>query len=67
VAKEYLAGRVIWSSVIFTLMPNYQQTIKVGGIEVPIVDVTPNETFRQVALWLKERVSKQPNTQNSEK
>ncbi len=59
VAKEYLAGRIIWSSVIFTLMPNYQQTIKAGGIEVPIVDVTPNETLRKVALWLKERVNKQ--------
>jgi len=59
VAKEYLAGRIIWSSVIFTLMPNYQQAIKVGGIEVPIVDVSPNETLRQVALWLKERVNKQ--------
>ncbi|MFN3621620.1 MAG: hypothetical protein ACK4TI_01895, partial [Nitrososphaerales archaeon] len=50
-------GKIIWSSVIFTLMPNYQQTIKVGAIEVPIIDITPNETFRQVALWLKERAS----------
>jgi hypothetical protein len=63
VAKEYLAGRIIWSSVAFTLMPNYQQAIKVGGIEVPIVDVSPNETLRQVARWLKEQVT----TQASEK
>jgi len=67
VAKEYLSGRIIWSSVLFTLMPNYQQTIKAGVMEVPIVDITPNETLRQVALWLKELVSKQPNTQTTGK
>ncbi|MEM1994752.1 MAG: hypothetical protein QXW32_04675 [Nitrososphaerales archaeon] len=69
VAKEYLAGKIIWSSVIFTLMPNYQQTIKIGAIEVPIIDITPNETFRQVALWLKEKVSQfseqQPNNRSA--
>jgi len=59
VAKEYLAGRIIWSSVVFTLMSSYQQTIKAGVIEVPIVDVTPNETLRKVAFWLKERVNMQ--------
>ena len=60
VAKEYLAGRIIWSSVIFTLMPNYQQTLKVGVIEVPVVDITPNETLRQAALWLKEQITEKP-------
>jgi len=67
VAKEYLAGRIIWSSVFFTLMPNFQQTIKAGVIEVPLVDVTPNETLKQVAQWLKERVGKQPDNQTFEK
>jgi len=67
VVKEYLAGRIIWSSVYFTFMPNYQQTIKAGVIEVPLVDVTPNETLRQVALWLKEQVNKQLSNQTSEK
>lgn len=67
VAKEYLSGRIIWSSVLFTLMPNYQQTIKGGVVEIPVVDITPNETLRQVALWLKEQVNAQPNTQASGK
>ncbi len=57
VVKEYLSGKIIWSSVIFTLMPNYQQSLKVGAIEVPLIDTTPNETLRQVALWLKERAT----------
>jgi len=53
--------------MFFILMLNYQRTIKAGVIEAPLVDVTPNKTLRHVALWLKERVSKQTNNQASEK
>ena len=56
VAQEYLNGRILWSSVLFALLPAYQQTIKVGTLEVPVIDATPNPIMQQVAHWLKEQV-----------
>ena len=36
-------------------MPTYQQIIKVGTLEIPVVNVTPNSILQQMAIWLKER------------
>lgn len=54
VAQEYLKGRVLWSSVVYAPMPSYQPMVKVGTIEVPVMDVSPNPTMQEVARWLKE-------------
>ncbi|RLF12635.1 MAG: hypothetical protein DRJ69_00795 [Thermoprotei archaeon] len=56
--REYLNGRVIWSSVMFTLMPNYQEFLKIDGVEVPVIDVSHNPSLRRVAKWLKARSKK---------
>jgi hypothetical protein len=53
--KEFLEGRIYWSSVMFALMPTFQSAIKSGGYEIPIIDATPNEIMREAALWLRER------------
>ena len=55
IAKEYLDGRIIWPSVIFAIMPSYQQVVKVGALEIPVIDVSPNSILRRVAKWLKAR------------
>ncbi len=56
--KEFLAGNIYWSSIMFALMPTFKSTIKAGGYEIPIVDSSPNEIMRQAAHWLKERAKK---------
>jgi hypothetical protein len=56
--KEYLGGRVIWSSVVFTLMPSYQEFLKIDGVEVPVIDVSHNPSLRRVAKWLKARAKR---------
>ncbi len=51
--KEFLEGRVYWSDVVFSLMPKYQSTIKVGTLDIPVIDVTPNPILREAAEWMK--------------
>jgi len=51
--KELLEGRVYWTNVSFVLAPKYHRTIELKGISMPVLDASPNKTFREVALWLK--------------
>lgn len=51
--KEFLEGRVYWSDVIFASMPEYRPIIKVGTIDIPVIDVTPNRVLREAANWMK--------------
>jgi len=51
--ERYLKGEAIWQSVIYALMPKYSPKIKVGGIEVPVLDGTSNRVYREIAKWLK--------------
>lgn len=55
VIKEQLEGRVHWSHVIFSLMPEYRDQIVVpeGNIRIPVVDVSRTPILKEVALWLK--------------
>jgi len=55
IAKEYLEGRIIWPTVVFSLMPKYQQLIKVGALELPLIDVTSDPILKKAALWLKNK------------
>jgi len=51
--KQFLEGRVYWSDVAFALMPEYRSTVRVGTLDVPVIDVTPNPLLREAALWMK--------------
>jgi len=51
---NYLKGRVFWGSVNFTLMPKYSSSIKVSGLEIPVLDVSDHAVLREVAKWLRE-------------
>jgi len=53
--KEFLEGRIYWTDVVFALMPEYKSTIKVGTLDIPVIDVTPNPTLREAAKWMKAR------------
>ncbi len=51
--KEFLEGRVYWTDVVFALMPEYKPTIRVGTLDIPIIDVSPNPVLREAARWMK--------------
>jgi len=51
--KEFLEGRVYWTDVVFALMPEYKSTIKVGTLDIPVIDVSPNPLLREAAKWMK--------------
>ncbi len=51
--KEFLEGRIYWTDVVFALMPEYRSTIKVGTLDIPVIDVSPNPILRKAAEWLK--------------
>jgi hypothetical protein len=53
--ENYLKGRIYWSSVSFALMPKYTSSIKVGGIEVPVIDVSEHPVLSETTKWLKEQ------------
>ena len=52
--ENYLKGKMIWSSVNFALMPKYTPSIKVGGLEIPVINVSHHPVLREAAKWLKE-------------
>jgi len=53
--KEYFDGRVYWSTIMFTLMPTYQEVLKIDAAEVPVIDVSHNPSLKRIAKWLKAR------------
>ena len=46
--ESYLEGRIFWSSVNFALMPKYAPSIKVSGLEIPVMDVSEHRVLRRV-------------------
>ena len=51
--SEFLKGRIYWSDVIYAEMPEYKQTIRVGSMDIPIIDVSPNAQLCEAARWMK--------------
>ena len=51
--KDFLEGRVYWSDVAFALMPEYRSAVRVGTLDIPVIDVTPNPLLREAAQWMK--------------
>lgn len=60
--KDRLRGQVYWSNVAYALMPDYKSTIKVGTLDIPVIDVSPLPIMREVASWLKEHSKKSNKT-----
>jgi len=53
--SELLKGRVYWTDVIFAEMPEYKQTIRVGTLDIPVIDVSPNPLLSDAAKWMKKQ------------
>jgi len=53
--SELLKGRVYWSDVYYAEMPEYKQTIRVGTLDIPVIDVSPNPLLRDAAKWMKQQ------------
>ena len=56
--ENYLKGKIYWSSVNFALMPKYSPSIKVSGLEIPVVDVSEHPVMRETAKWLKKQAER---------
>ena len=56
VLKEYLQGRIHWRNLFFAFMPKYQNVILIpeGNVRIPIINVSKNEKYSDVAEWLKQ-------------
>lgn len=61
--ENYLRGRIFWSSVNFALMPKYSPSIRVGGLEIPVLDVSNHPVLAEVARWLKKRAKPDVKTE----
>jgi len=44
---------VLFSYSLLTLMPEYRSTVRVGTVDIPVIDVTPNPLSREAAQWMK--------------
>jgi len=53
--NEYVKGKIFWSDVVYALMPEYKQSIRVSTLDIPVIDVSPNPLLREVAKWMKKR------------
>ena len=53
--EQYLKGRIYWSSVSFALMPRYAPSIKLSGLEIPVMDVSEHPILKETAKWLREQ------------
>lgn len=61
--ENYLKGRIFWSSVNFALMPKYSPSIRVGGLEIPVLDVSGHPVLVEVARWLKKHAKSEVKTE----
>jgi hypothetical protein len=55
--ENYLKGRIFWSSVSFTLMPKYTPSIKLSGLEIPVMNVSEHPILQESAKWLKKHAN----------
>ena len=54
IVKEMLEGTVHWDGVSFALMPDYKrQAVLENNIIIPIINVSENKSFKEVAKFLK--------------
>ena len=59
IIKDKLAGIVHWSALSYTPCPQYQTEFKVAGsIRIPVIDVSSNNIFKEMAAWIKKTFEK---------
>jgi hypothetical protein len=58
--EEYVKGRVFASNVSHAPMAKYNNSIRVGTMEVPVIDVSSNIALRDLARWIRENQQSSP-------
>ena len=56
IIKEQIKGKIHWANLSFAFMPKHQRMIEIpdGKIRIPILNLSGNEIFRDVADWIKQ-------------
>lgn len=59
VVADQLKGKMHWASVVFALMPAYENAVLLQdtNVRIPIADVSGNPTLYAVARWLTEQAA----------
>ena len=60
IIKDKLEGKVHWTFLHYAILEKYQPEFKVeGNIRIPVINVSDNETFQEMASWIKENFEKE--------
>ena len=51
---EQMEGKVHFSSIFFSFMPNYVKSVRSGRIDIPILDLSYNTIAKAISSWVKE-------------
>jgi hypothetical protein len=51
---EYVKGKIYASNVSHAPMTKYNNAIRIGTMEVPVIDVSSNIALRDLARWIRE-------------
>jgi hypothetical protein len=51
---EYVKGKIYASNVSHAPMVKYNNAIRIGTMEVPVIDVSSNIALRDLARWIRE-------------
>ncbi|MCJ7631197.1 hypothetical protein MUP77_02170 [Candidatus Bathyarchaeota archaeon] len=51
---EQMDGKVHFSSIFFSFMPTYMESVRSGRIDIPVLDLSYNTIAKAVASWVKE-------------
>jgi len=53
--REKLEGKVHWNHLHYAILERYQSEFKItqGNIRIPVVNVSDNKVFKEMAEWIK--------------
>jgi len=59
IVKEKVQGILHYSSINYVIREKYESEFKVAGsIRIPVINVSHNKIFREMAAWIKENFEK---------
>lgn len=59
IIRDKLKGILHWSALTYGIKEKHQPEIKVAGnIRIPVINVSENEIFRQMAVWIENNFEK---------
>jgi hypothetical protein len=60
IINQKLAGVIHWSTILYTVLEGFQPEFKVAGnIRIPVIDVSSNAVFKEMASWIRNNFEKQ--------